>query len=80
MGIENGSPLVGAATNLNEFMDRGIRYVTLTHSRWKEFSDSSYDLNEPHQGLSQTGRDSVTAMNEQGVTIDISHLTDRAAW
>ena len=80
LGMENGSPLEGEPTNLAPFIDQGIRYVTLAHSRSNEFSDSSYDDNEAHGGLSDAGRRLVKYMNEHGVMIDISHLTDDAAW
>ncbi|MCY4094744.1 MAG: dipeptidase [Gammaproteobacteria bacterium] len=80
LGLENGSPLEGDPTNMKEFADLGIRYVTLAHSRSNEFSDSSYDENEPLQGLSEAGRELVREMNRQGIMIDISHLTDKASW
>ena len=80
LGLENGSPLEGDPANLEEFADLGIRYVTLAHSRSNEFSDSSYDENEPLQGLSDAGRKLVHEMNRQGIMIDISHLTDKASW
>ncbi len=79
-GLENGSPLEGDPANMKAFADLGIRYVTLAHSRSNEFSDSSYDENEPLQGLSEAGRELVREMNRQGIMIDISHLTDKAAW
>ena len=79
-GLENGSPLEGDPANLKAFTDLGIRYITLAHSRSNEFSDSSYDENEPLQGLSDAGRELVREMNRHGIMIDISHLTDKAAW
>ena len=80
LGLENGSPLEGDPANMEAFADLGIRYVTLAHSRSNEFSDSSYDENEPLQGLSDAGRELVQEMNRQGIMIDISHLTDKASW
>lgn len=80
LGMENGSPLGGDVDQLGYWYDKGIRYITLTHSRSNEFSDSSYDDNERWNGLSDAGKDLVKAMNEKGVLIDISHLTDNAAW
>ena len=80
LGLENGSPLEGDPANMKAFADLGIRYVTLAHSRSNEFSDSSYDENEPLQGLSDAGRELVHEMNRQGIMIDISHLTDKASW
>ena len=43
LGMENGAPVEGDLAALRHFRDRGIRYVTLTHSRDNEISDSSYD-------------------------------------
>ena len=80
MGMENGSPMEGDPKNLQAFADRGIRYVTLAHGKTNEFADSSYDENEPLQGLSDAGRELVKQMNRLGIMIDISHLTDKAAW
>ena len=80
LGMENGSPLEGNVANLREWYDRGIRYITLAHSRSNEFSDSSYDENEQWGGLSLAGVELVKAMNDLGVMIDVSHLTDAATW
>ena len=46
MGMENGSPIEGDLANLQHFYDRGIRYITLTHSLSNHISDSSYDDNK----------------------------------
>ena len=83
LGMENGSPLAEAENvwvGVDHFFRRGIRYVTLAHSRPNEYSDSSYDVNERWGGLSEAGRELVAVLNERGVMIDISHLSDKAAW
>ena len=80
LGMENGSPLGAEAEHLDHFVSRGISYVGLTHSRSNAFSDSSYDTNEPWQGLSPLGVATVRALNDRGVMIDLSHLSDHAAW
>jgi len=79
MGMENGGPIAGSFEQLAHFRDRGIRYVTLAHSKSNHISDSSYDLNERWGGLSPFGRTLIPEMNRLGVMIDISHVTDRAA-
>ena len=43
MGMENGAPIEGDLDNLRYFADRGIRYITLTHSKNNHICDSSYD-------------------------------------
>lgn len=83
LGLENGSPLAEpqpAPANLEHFKRRGIRYVTLAHSAANAYADSSYDDNKRWRGLSPAGKALVAALNEHGVMIDISHLSDAAAW
>lgn len=80
LGMENGGPIAGSFETLAQFRDRGIRYVTLAHSKSNHIADSSYDDNEQWQGLSEFGRSLIAEMNRQGVMIDVSHITDRAFW
>jgi len=80
MGMENGAPIEGDLTNVSYFYDQGIRYITLAHSKSNHISDSSYDDNEQWRGLSPFGKDLVKEMNRVGIMIDISHLSDLAAW
>lgn len=80
MGMENGGPIEGDFANLTHFRERGIRYVTLAHSKSNHISDSSYDLNEQWGGLSEFGKTLIPEMNRQGVMIDVSHISDRAFW
>ncbi len=79
MGMENGAPMEGDLANVSFFHDKGIRYVTLAHSKSNHISDSSYDENEQWQGLSAFGKTLVPELNRYGVMIDISHLSDMAA-
>src|SRR5574341_452056 len=76
MGMENGSPIEGKLENLRHFYDRGIRYITLAHSKSNHLSDSSYDPNRRWKGLSPFGKQVVTEMNRLGIMIDVSHVTD----
>ena len=80
MGMENGGPIAGDYANVVHFYNRGIRYVTLAHSKTNHISDSSYDENEQWGGLSPFGKSLVPKLNDIGIMIDISHLTDKAAW
>lgn len=80
LGMENGSPLLGDLANLDHFHERGIRYITLAHSLSNNISDSSYDENKQWGGLSDFGKQVVTRMNELGIMVDISHVSDEAFW
>ncbi|WP_290611447.1 dipeptidase [Arsukibacterium sp. UBA3155] len=78
LGMENGTPIGGDLANLQHFYQRGIRYITLAHSESNHISDSSYDLRRRWQGLSPFGKELVVAMNNIGMMIDISHVSDDA--
>ena len=78
LGMENGTPIEGKLENLQHFYNRGIRYITLAHSQSNHISDSSYDLRRRWQGLSPFGKELVVAMNNIGMMIDISHVSDAA--
>lgn len=76
MGMENGAGLEDDLNNVDYFHNRGIRYITLTHSKDNLICDSSYDTARTWNGLSDYGRDVVREMNRVGIMIDISHVSD----
>ncbi|MEZ4884123.1 MAG: dipeptidase [Chitinophagales bacterium] len=76
MGMENGAPIEDDLANVKYFRDRGISYVTLTHSKNNQICDSSYDTTRLWNGLSDFGRDVVAEMNRVGIMVDISHVSD----
>ena len=78
LGMENGAPIAGDLSRVQYYFDRGIRYITLTHSKTNHISDSSYDENIQWHGLSQFGKMLVGEMNRVGIMIDISHVSDEA--
>ena len=76
MGMENGAPIEDDLSNVAYFHLRGIRYVTLTHSKDNQICDSSYDTTRTWNGLSPFGIEVVKEMNKQGMMVDISHVSD----
>tara|TARA_B110000014_G_scaffold258716_1_gene245276 strand:+ start:7956 stop:9164 length:1209 start_codon:yes stop_codon:yes gene_type:complete len=78
LGMENGAPLEGKLERVKFFYERGIRYITLTHSRANHISDSSYDSERVWGGLSDFGKQLIPEMNRVGIMIDISHVSDEA--
>lgn len=78
MGMENGSPVQGSLDTLRHFFERGVRYITLAHSRSNHIADSSYDLRRKWHGLSPFGKEMVAEMNKLGMMVDISHVSDKA--
>lgn len=74
MGIEGGHSIENQLGLIQRFYDRGVRYMTLTHSKNVDWADSATD--EPrHQGLAEFGREVVREMNRVGMLVDISHVS-----
>ena len=78
MGMENGAPVNGNLDNLDILFNKGIRYITLTHSKDNHISDSSYDQKYTHGGLSPFGYEVIERMNQLGIIVDVSHVSDSA--
>lgn len=77
LGMENCGPIRDPA-EVALWAERGIRYCSLAHSRSNLLSDSSYDINEQWGGLSPLGRSLLPALNDAGIMVDVSHLSDAA--
>ncbi|CAN5627934.1 dipeptidase [soil metagenome] len=78
MGLENGTPINGKLENIDYLYEQGIRYITLTHGKDNHICDSSYDTTRTWNGLSPFGREVVKKMNETGIMVDVSHISDDA--
>lgn len=78
MGMENGSPLENNLANLQEFYNKGIRYITLAHYKWNHISDSANDPERKWNGLSPFGEQVIKEMNRLGIMVDVSHISDSA--
>jgi membrane dipeptidase len=76
MGMENGAPIMDDLANVQHFYDRGVRYITLTHSKVNQICDSSYDTIRTWNGLSPFGIEVVEEMNKVGIMVDLSHVSD----
>ncbi len=73
LAIENGVAIANDLDNVQHFYDRGIRYLTLTHTASNDWCISSADTAPAFNGLTDFGRDVVRMMNELGMIVDISH-------
>src|SRR5207302_11066045 len=76
MGVEGGHMINSDLGVLQKFATLGVRYMTLTHSGNDEWADSSTDK-PAHNGLTDFGKDVVREMNQLGVIVDISHVSDK---
>ncbi len=79
IGMENGFPIGTELSRVEEFYNRGVRYITLCHSSNNDICDSSTDKNGPeHDGLSDFGKEVVKEMNRLGIMVDVSHISDKS--
>jgi membrane dipeptidase len=77
IGVEGGHAIEDSLITLREFYRRGARYMTLTHVNTNNWCDSSGDAGR-HGGLTEFGREVVREMNDLGMIVDISHVSDNA--
>jgi membrane dipeptidase len=77
IGVEGGHAIEDSLDTLRELYDRGARYMTLTHVNTNNWCDSSGDAAR-HGGLTEFGREVVHTMNDLGMIVDISHVSDAA--
>lgn len=79
IGMENGFPIGTDLNRVKEFYNRGVRYITLCHSSNNDICDSSTDKKgQEHNGLSEFGTEVVEEMNNLGMMIDVSHISDKS--
>ncbi len=81
MGVEGGHALGTddeelALSRLHHLYERGVRYMTITWSTDNPLGHSSSG-NARSQGLTPLGRRVVAEMNELGMIVDVSHVSDR---
>ncbi len=77
IGVENGYPIGTDINRLEEFYNRGMRYLGLVHNGNNEIADAATDRSGPeHGGLSDFGREVIAELNRLGVMIDLSHSSD----
>ena len=77
IGVEGGHAIEDSLATLRDFYERGVRYMTLTHVNTNNWCDSSGDAGR-HGGLTDFGRDVVRTMNDLGMVVDVSHISDKA--
>jgi membrane dipeptidase len=77
--MENGFPLAKDINRVEEFYNKGVRYITLCHSYHNDICDSSSDSKPAeHNGVSEFGKQVIAEMNRLGMMVDISHASDKS--
>ena len=85
IGIENGFVLGKNLEKLDEYYERGARYVTLAHNGNNDLAGSAQprpelgDATEPTMGITALGGEAIDRMNRLGIMVDISHGSKQTA-
>jgi microsomal dipeptidase-like Zn-dependent dipeptidase len=76
IGVENAYPIGEDLSRIEEFYNRGARYMSLSHNGHSQFVDSNTGEGDDewlHDGVSPLGEQAIAEMNRLGIMIDISH-------
>jgi membrane dipeptidase len=76
IGVENGYPIGTDIKRVQEFYDRGGRYMSLAHNGNSQLADSNTGETQGYlynNGLSPFGREVIAEMNRLGMMVDLSH-------
>lgn len=76
LSIEDGSVLEGSLERLREFYLDGVRLITLT---WNHPNEIGYPRGH-EEGLTVKGKEIVEMMQQEGMMVDVSHLSDAGFW
>lgn len=75
--VENGFAIEERLDRIEALRRRGVRYLTLTHSVNLPWAGSS---GEQGPGLTAFGREVVSAMEDLGILVDVSHVSRTCFW
>ena len=75
--VEDGRMVDGKIENLDMLYKAGVRAIALTWNFSNCFGyPNSEDKNIMQKGLTNFGKDAIAEMNQRGILIDVSHLSD----
>ncbi len=81
IGVENAYPVGEDLGRIQEFYERGARYMSLAHNGHNQLSDSNTGEADNvwlNDGLSELGKKAIAEMNRCGIMIDVSHPSKEA--
>ncbi len=78
MGLEGGEAIC-SPESLYAFFKLGLRLVTLTWNQRNQLADGVGETCTGG-GLTMMGREVVGEMNELGIAVDVSHLSEKSFW
>lgn len=82
IGIEGGTVIGDDLDNINLLAGMRVKYIGLTWNNSNLIATSAKDESErgKQSGLTEYGKQVVQRMNETGIMVDVSHLSEAAFW
>lgn len=85
LGVEGGHMMEESLTYLDQFYQKGVRYMTLTWNNSTSWATSAMDETTKKdsllfKGLTAFGKQVVRRMNELGMIVDVSHVGEQTFW
>src|SRR5262249_7138220 len=77
LAIEGGGAFAADVTQIDRFIDRGLRLVSPCHSANSPLSSSATGATVDY-GLTPRGKEFAERVYAKGALIDVSHVSDRA--
>jgi membrane dipeptidase len=74
--IEGGEAIKDNLDNINFFKEQGVSLITLTWNYKNNIGYPNYKYTYKDKGLKKFGIDAIERMNDLGMIIDVSHLSD----
>lgn len=78
LSIEGGEALGGSEDAIYTFYKLGVRLITLTWNYANEIADGI--IEERGGGLTEFGKKAVKIMEDLGMLIDVSHISEKGFW
>jgi membrane dipeptidase len=78
LAVENGSALEGDPAYVDVLFRRGVRMMGLTWNNSNGLADGA--LESTHGGLTPVGRAVLQRMQDVGMVVDVSHLSEKSFW
>jgi membrane dipeptidase len=76
LAVEEGGVLEGKLQNLARLYKKGVRIITLTWNYPNCIGYPNFQWDHKDKGLTSFGQEVVAEMNDLGMLIDVSHLSD----
>lgn len=78
LAVENASALDGDPAYVDVLFQRGVRMMGLTWNNSNGLADGA--LESTHSGLTPLGREVLERMQDMGMVVDVSHLSEKSFW